>query len=102
MAKAISMTISVPGAELWINYLEGNKRITSVEWTLPAGVVARCRIWDVNIDPVNPIYDQTHGGPETGSQNVPGNYRVVEDPEAPGFYNLPSNLLYTINMETIG
>jgi hypothetical protein len=85
-----------------INYNDANKRITSVEWTLPAGVVARCRIWNTNVDPVNPIYDRTFAGPQMGSENIPGNHQVIEDPEAPGFYLLPTYLLYTINMETFG
>lgn len=100
MAKAFSMTIQIEGAELWINYLESNLRITSVEWTLPAGVVARCRIWNIDIDPVNPIYDESHGGPSSGSENVPGQHRMVWNDE--GFYELPAYLLYSIQMQTIG
>jgi hypothetical protein len=100
MAKAVAMSIGIPGTEISINYNTSNLRITSVDWSIPqSGIVARARIWDDG----NLVYDRTVAGPATGSENVPGQYRVrqvTEDGQT--FFDLPASLTYTINVETIG
>lgn len=98
MPKVVSMEMSIPGVEVWVNYLESNKRITSVEWTLPvSGVVARVRIWDDG----QLVYDRSVGGPASGTENVSGQYRAVWD-DTFSCYVLPPELTYSINIETIG
>ena len=101
MAKALSMTMSIPGVEVWVNYSTANLRISTVEWTLPqSGVVARVRLWNAG----TLFYDRTVAGPASGTENVPGSHRVVlvDDGVLPPFYALPDYITWTINMETIG
>jgi len=101
MAKAISMTMGIPGVEVWVNYNAGNKRITTVEWTIPqSGVVARVRLWNNG----TLFYDRSIGGPASGTENVPGNHTavLVDDGIYPPFYALPAYITWAINMETIG
>lgn len=97
MAKVFSMTMSIPGVEVWVNYLTSNLKLTTVEWTIPqSGVVARVRLWNNGVL----FYDRTIGGPASGTENVPGDHKVVEDPIF-GFV-LPAYITYAINIETIG
>lgn len=100
MAKVLSMQMHIPGVEIWINYNTSNLRITTVEWTLPqSGVVARVKIWNSG----NLVLDRTIAGPASGTESVPGNLRVrqvTEDEQT--FYDLPANITYQINIETIG
>ena len=101
MAKAISMTINVPGLEICINYLESNLRITTVQWTLPqSGLVARVQLWNNG----TLFYDRTVAGPASGTENVPGNHTLVlvDDGGFPPYYALPPYITWTINIETIG
>ncbi len=101
MAKALSMTMSIPGVEIWVNYNAANLRITTVEWTLPqSGVSAWVRLWNNG----TLFYDRTVGGPASGTESVPGNHQVVWKETgfgAPGYF-LPDSITWTINIETIG
>lgn len=102
MAKVVSMTMNIPGVEIWVNYNANNLRITTVEWTLPqSGVSARVRLWNNG----TLFYDRTVGGPASGTENIPGNHAVVAIPVGqlgyPG-YTLPSYITWNINIETIG
>lgn len=92
--------MQIPGVEISINYNAGNLRVTTVEWAIPlSGIVLRARIW--NNDAL--IYDRTQGGPANGVENVPGNLRVQQYTEdGITFYDLPPNITYSINLETIG
>lgn len=101
MAKVMSMTMSIPGVEIWINYLPSNLKITTVEWTLPqSGVVARVRLWNDGVL----FYDRSIGGPNNGTENVPGNHRavLVDDGVMPPHYDLPEYITWHINIERIG
>ena len=100
MAKIFAMTMGVPGVEISVNYNAVNLRVTTVDWAIPqSGIVARVRIWDAGIS----IYDRTIGGPASGTENVPGNIRVVEVNEGGEiFFDLPANITWSINIQTIG
>ena len=100
MAKIFAMTMGVPGVEVSVNYNAVNLRVTTVDWAIPqSGIVARVRIWDAGIS----IYDRTIGGPASGTENVPGNIRVVEVNEGGEiFFDLPANITWSINIQTIG
>jgi len=100
MAKVYSMTMGIPGVEISLSYNINNLRITTVDWSLPqSGIVARVRIWDTG----SLVYDKTVGGPETGSETIAGNYRVREVTEGnETFFDLPANITYSINVQTIG
>ena len=100
MAKIFAMTMGVPGVEVSVNYNAVNLRVTTVDWAIPqSGIVARVRIWDAGIS----IYDRTIGGPASGTENVPGNIRVVEVNEGgETFFDLPANITWSINIQTIG
>ena len=101
MAKSISMTMGIPGVELWVNYLDSNLRITTVEWTLPqTGIVARMRLWNAGVL----FYDRTVAGPASGAETVPGNHRMVEVTEDPWGTHLvlPSYITYSFTIQTIG
>lgn len=106
MAKVASMTIGVPGVEVWIEYNPSNLRIQSVQWEIPvSGVVVRARVWDTDVSTIDPVYDRTEGGPSSGAQTIPGNNRLVEVSGLPGegsYLDLPSNIIYKFNIETIG
>lgn len=99
MAKLGTMTIGFPGVELWIEYSSVNNRILRVEWTIPEpGVVIRARVWDSG----TLVIDRTEGQ-GSGSMNIPGNYRVVEELiDGVTELVLPSNITYSFQMQTIG
>lgn len=102
MAKSDVMTIGIPGVEIAIEYNEANNRLTQVSWILLAGYVARARIWNND----NLVVDRTVGGPSTGAESIPGNHRMiwVPNPEIPGegYWDLPPQLTWILNLETIG
>lgn len=100
MAKAFSMTIDVPGAEVWVNYNAANLRVTTVQWTLPTLNTAWIRIWDNAVL----VYDRTINGVASDSENVPGNHQVELREGIGGsmVYQLPSYITYSINVETAG
>lgn len=100
MAKAVAMSIGVPGMEVSINYNTSNQRITSADWAIPSsGIVARVRVWWSGVL----VYDRTIAGPSSGTENIPGNHKVVEVIEdGQTFYDLPPEMTYNINIETIG
>ena len=102
--KAISVTIGIPDVEVMIWYNDVNLKIGTVEWNMPIpGVVAWVRIWDSNVSATEPVIDRTVGQ-GTGSESVPGNYRMVErsEPELGlTWYELPENITYTVNIRTI-
>jgi hypothetical protein len=102
LVPALTMTVGGGAAELSIIYNDANNKIQSVDWSLAAGHVARIVIWDNDIDPNNPIYDQTYGQ-GSGAQSIPGNYYMVEVTEyGDTFLDLPPNIRFNINVETIG
>jgi hypothetical protein len=99
MAKIYTMGIGVPGVELWLEYNASNLRILRVEWTIPEpGIAIRAQIWDNDVL----VFDRTEGQ-GSGSENVPGSYRLEEITEDDNTYLvLPSNIRYRFNMQTIG
>lgn len=99
MAKAVEMTIGVPGVSLWIEYNEHNRRILNAQWTIPEpGIVIRARVWDDGVL----VLDRTEGQ-GSGIQNIPGNYRMVEETDDQGSYwVLPPNITWSFQMQTIG
>ena len=100
MAKTLSMTIEIPGVEVWVNYNSVNLRVTTVQWTLPqSGITAWVRIWNSG----SLAYDRTISGPASDTENVPGNHTVVlvDDGILSPHYDLPNNLTWTINIETV-
>lgn len=99
MAQLGTMTISVPGCELWIEYQQSNRRVQRVEWTIPPqGVVVRARVWDNGVL----VVDRTEGQ-GSGSENIPGNYQLVEEViDGVTELVLPSNITYSFQMQTIG
>ena len=100
MAKIFAMTMGVPGVEISVNYNTQNLRVTTVDWAIPqSGIVARVRIRDAGAL----IYDRTIAGPASGTENVPGNIRVVQvDEGGEVFFDLPANITWSINIQTIG
>ena len=100
MAKVFSMTVGIPGIEVWINYNAVNLRITTVEWTLPSNSIAWVQLWNNGTQ----FYNRTIGGPASGTENVPGNHQVVlvDDGYLTPYYALPSYITWTINIETTG
>ena len=72
-------TASFPtiNSTLTIGWNDNNLRIGSVDWVINSPISIRVRIYRRDISP-DPVYDQIHVGPETGSTNVPGNLRMQE------------------------
>lgn len=97
MAKASSMTIDIPGVEVWISYLESNFRVTDIEWALPEGTTAWTRVWAND----TLFYDETFVGPDEGKEPVAGIHEVVWD-DAFQCYVLPDYITYAINLEVTG
>ena len=94
MAKAVSFTTGIDGFELWIEYNAGNLRIQSVNWTVPDGVQVNAKVWDGGLL----VIDRTEG-PGNDSENVPGNYQMVEVTEnGDTFLDLPSNITFRFGM----
>ena len=100
MAQIFSMGMPEQGVLISVNYNAANLRVTAVDWTIPqSGIVARVRIWDAGAS----VYDRTIAGPASGTENVPGNIRVVEVViYGQTFFDLPANITWHINIETIG
>lgn len=89
--------------EIVIWYNDVNLRIGNLEWNVvPAGVAVRCRIWDTNVSTETPVIDRTEGQ-GSGSETIPGNYRMVEvvDPEEGPYLDLPPNIRFTFQARTI-
>ena len=103
--KAASMTIGIPGVEVIIWYNDANKRIGALEWAIPqSGIVVRARVWNTDVSLTEPVLDRTEGGPASGAENVPGNYQMVEvlDEEGQTNIELPPNIKYQFNIQTVG
>lgn len=103
MAKAVSMSIGIEGAEIWLEYNPNNRRILSANWTIPSGVVVRARVWDKSL-PIDEqlLLDRTEGQGD-GAINIPGNYRLVEVTEdSETFLDLPPYLAVSFHMSTFG
>lgn len=96
MAKAVEMNIGIPGVSLWIEYNPNNLRILNVQWTIPQpGIAIRARVWDSGVL----VLDRTEGQ-GSGSENIPGNLRMVEVTDTAGTYlDLPANITYKFNMQ---
>jgi hypothetical protein len=96
------MTVGEPGVEIAIEYNAANNRLTQASWILLAGYVARVQIWNNGV----PAVDRSVSGPSTGAETIPGNLRMVwvANPEVPGggYYDLPGQLTWRLNIETIG
>ena len=76
--------LDMPGVDIGIEYNSSNLRITEVSWNITAVVTIQARIFmDGSL-----IYEKIVHGPATGSENVPGNHRLVEtiDPIDGHFY----------------
>lgn len=100
MPRVASLTTGLPGFEVWIEYAAGNRRIQSVQWSIPrTGVVVRARIWRNG----QLVFDRTIAGPANGAETVPGNIQLVEVTDAAGTYlDLPPDITYQFNVETLG
>ena len=104
MTRAVSFGLStVPGTEVWIEYNPANLRIQRIEWIIPPGVVLRALVIDTSLPPGEQILLDRTEGQGNGTINIPGQYRMVmvtDDP--PDYLDLPSNILYSIWLTTIG
>ena len=100
MAKLLGMSTSTPGLEIWIEYNTGNRRVQSVQWTVPStGQVIRARVWNGG----QLVFDRTVAGPASGAETVAGNIQLVEVTDAVGTYlMLPPSITYEFNVESIG
>jgi len=94
------MILGPPGLEIAIEYNEANRRVTQASWVLAAGYTAWVKIWQN----LSLVYERTIVGPVTGAENIPGNLRVVETTNYAGetYLDLPPEITYQINVETIG
>jgi hypothetical protein len=103
MSKAISFSIGIDDAEIWIEYNPNNNNIQQVQWDIPAGIVVRARVWDLTRPESEQLVLDRTEGQGSGAINIPGNYRMVEVTEdGQTFMDLPPNIQYTFNMQTIG
>lgn len=99
--KAVSMTAGHPGVEVVIWYNDVNDRIGNVEWTITSSVAVTTTIWDTNVSSTVPVINRTET--TSGSETVPGNYRMEEVTENGDTYmDLPSNILYQFNVQGSG
>jgi hypothetical protein len=102
MAQAVKSTLSLPGlsgVEITINYNANNHRLTSVDWIIPARVIVTAWVRRAGVL----IYSDTITGPASGSAGIPGNIAMVQTIEAgETFWDLPPDITYAFNMETIG
>ena len=86
MAHAIDFEIGVAGFNVWIEYNANNSRIQSVSWIVPTNVNVEVWIWDSGSLVINQTIPEG-----TGSQNIAGNYRMVDNGE---YLELPPNIIY--------
>lgn len=77
MARS-STYMNIQGVDIGIEYNAGNLRFTVVTWTVTEPLSFRATIYQDGV----PIYTRDIIGPETGSENVPGNRRLVETVDA--------------------
>lgn len=99
MAKAVSMSVGIEGAEIFIDYLDSNKRISKVNWLLPSNLSCTVRIW-VN---ESLVYEHTEIGPSSGSENVPGSFNMVyiEPIDDTPYWDIPPEIVYEFGTEVI-
>jgi len=71
-------------ATIQITWLDSNKRIRNVEWTVATGAI-QATITREDVQPPAVVYDRIIQGPASGSENVPGSWTMQEetDPEYP-------------------
>ena len=104
MPDAFKMSLG-EHAEVAIEYLP-NLRISKVRWIIEVGYAGTIRIWDTNISDVEPIYQNTYGA-GSGTENVPGNYQLIEmlvDPDDPSmgtYFGMPPNLRYIATLKSV-
>jgi hypothetical protein len=104
MADAFRISLG-EHAEVAIEYLP-NDRISKARWSIDVGYVGNIKIWDKNISEVDPVYQNTYGAGE-GTENIPGNYSVVEkyidpdDPDMCTYIGLPDNLVYIVSLRSV-
>jgi hypothetical protein len=94
MAKGLEFTTGIPGFSVWIEYNPANLRISTVSWTVPAGMALRVKIWFQGSLAV----DRTLGQ-GTGSESIPGNLRMVSTPDG---LDIPASLSVEFQAESIG
>jgi hypothetical protein len=82
------------GVEVWIEYQAANRRIRTVNWIIPSGIVVHARVWDEG----SLVVDRTAVGPVTDQADVSGNYQMVDI--GGGVMDLPPNITYSINVGT--
>lgn len=78
MARS-STYLNINGVDIGIEYNPVNLRFTVVNWTITDAITIRARIFQDGVQ----IYERVIVGPDSGSENVPGNRRLTEvtDPD---------------------
>lgn len=82
------------GVEVWIEYQANNRRIQTLNWSVPAGVTICGRVWDGG----NLVINECVTGPAEGGVNVPGN-RQMENIGG-GVMDLPAGIDYEVTVGT--
>lgn len=72
-----------------INYNASNLRVTTIDWNVSADARVIVTIYNNG----TPVYTKDVTGPDVGSENVPGNYRLQEVTEdGRTFLDLPPGI----------
>lgn len=96
--KAFEMGLGMPGASAVVWWNDTNRRIGNIEVTVPEGCAAQATIWKAGNLAYNRIF-----APGSYSETVPGNERMVlvQDP-AGDYYDLPADITWAVNFQTVG
>lgn len=82
------------GGLIIVNYNANNRRLTTVDWSFPAGVEGRALILDQNGGQLF-LLDMSGNG----SQNIAGNRRVVQVTDEHGtFWDFPAGFQYALTV----
>jgi hypothetical protein len=103
--QKIFEVLSGRGSQVYIEYNDVNLRVGGAFFTIPAGITAAVKIWvDAGITAAVKIWvegqlvlDTTYQ-PGSYEENVPGNYRVVEEIDADdgsAYALLPSEIAWS-------
>jgi hypothetical protein len=102
MADVFKMTLGNGAAEVAIEYLTSNNKITNIRWSIEVGYAATVKIWNTDVSTVDPIYQDTYGA-GVGAEKVPGNHTVeiVNDPEIGDYLKFPDNLIVEAKIRSV-
>ena len=80
-------------ALVFVEYNDNNMRVGNIAWELAPGKTMHAVIWNSGVEILNLTVQ------DNGSFNVPGNVKLEELPDDPGFFEFPSSYTYNVSVQ---